>query len=278
MMPAPDVAAEPTERLGPAPRLALDWAGSGPLVVFLHGIGGNRSNWAEQIAHFSDRYTAVAWDARGWGQSDDYEGPLRFEDMVADLCRVLDRFGAARAHLVGLSMGARICLDAWKRAPERVASLTLAAASAGMHEDVGLEARQKFLDDRRRPLVEGGSTADMADRLAPRLVAQDAPAEVCARAHASLAALRKESYLRALETVTWYTDFPPFESITVPTLVISGTEDYLAPPPISEAMAARIPGARRVLIEDCGHLCNFEKPAEFNAALDSFLAQAGVPA
>jgi pimeloyl-ACP methyl ester carboxylesterase len=82
--------------------------------------------------------------------------------------------------------------------------------------------------------------------------------------------------LGPLETVTWYTDFPPFESITVPTLVISGTEDYLAPPPISEAMAARIPGARRVLIEDCGHLCNFEKPAEFNVALQSFLEQAGV--
>ena len=104
----------------------------------------------------------VAWDARGWGESDDYDGPLRFRDFAADLLRLLDHFGAGRAHLVGLSMGSRICLDFWKRHPERVATLTLAAASAGMHAEEGVERRQQFLDERKRPLVEGGTTADMA--------------------------------------------------------------------------------------------------------------------
>lgn len=263
-----------TERIGPAPHLAVDRAGDGPLVVFLHGIGGNRSNWTGQLAHFSRRYTAVAWDARGWGDSEDYDGPLSFDDFAADLSRLLDHFGADRAHLVGLSMGSRIALDHWKRRPESIRSLTLVAASAGMHERIGIEARQRFLDERRAPLLAGGTTAEMAERVAPRLVSPSASDEVRRRAVASLAALRKDSYLKALETVTWYTDFPPFETITVPTLVISGTDDYLAPPEVTAEMAARIPGAERVLLPDCGHLVNFERPDDFNAHLEHFLDRA----
>jgi 3-oxoadipate enol-lactonase len=261
-----------TEHVGSGPRIAIDWSGEGPLVVFLHGIGGNRSNWAEQVSAFSRDYTVVAWDARGWGDSDDYEGPLEFADFAADLLQVLERFDAQKAHLVGLSMGSRICLDMWKRHPDRIASLTLAAVSAGMHEEIGIEKRRQFLEERRRPLEEGGTCAEMARKVAPKLVSPEAPPEIRQRAIDSLSSLRKASYLKALESVTWYTDFPPFESIAVPTLVISGTEDYLAPPEVTEAIARRIPGAERALFPACGHLVNIERPAEFNARLAGFLS------
>src|SRR3712207_3309424 len=72
-----------TTRIGPEPFIAADHAGTGELVLFLHGIGGNRTNWREQIAALSDRYLTVACDARGWGLSDDYEGPLNIDDMAA---------------------------------------------------------------------------------------------------------------------------------------------------------------------------------------------------
>ena len=65
-----------TLRIGPKPFIAVDHAGTGDLVLFLHGIGGNKSNWHEQIAALAPRFHPVALDARGWGASDDYDGAL----------------------------------------------------------------------------------------------------------------------------------------------------------------------------------------------------------
>ena len=59
-------------------------------MLFLHGIGGNRHNWDRQVAAFSTQYRAAAWDARGYGDSEDYAGPLDFADFGRDLERVLD--------------------------------------------------------------------------------------------------------------------------------------------------------------------------------------------
>ena len=108
-----------------APRIAVEHIGAGPLAIFLHGIGGNRTNWRDQLPAFSRDFHAVAWDARGYGDSDDYDGPLDFGDFAADLRRVLDHFSAQRAHLIGLSMGGVIGLDFVSRYQDRVATLTL---------------------------------------------------------------------------------------------------------------------------------------------------------
>ncbi|MGH7966696.1 MAG: alpha/beta fold hydrolase, partial [Candidatus Binatia bacterium] len=94
----------PRQTDGPV-SIAYDIEGSGPLIVFLHGIGGNRTNWQAQLAHFGVRFCAVAWDARGYGASDDSPQTLQFSDYADDLVRLLDHLKAERAHLVGLSMG-----------------------------------------------------------------------------------------------------------------------------------------------------------------------------
>jgi 3-oxoadipate enol-lactonase len=81
-----------TEYVAGAPRIAVDQTGSGPAVIFLHGVGGNRTNWHDQLPQFGRNFHAIAWDARGYGASDDYAGPLEFADFSADLIRVLDHF------------------------------------------------------------------------------------------------------------------------------------------------------------------------------------------
>ena len=126
-------------RIPGPPAIAVDMAGAGPLLLFLHGIGGNRSNWSDQVAHFGTCFTAVAWDARGYGDSDDVAA-LAFTDFADDLARLIGHFGGP-AHLVGLSMGGRIALDCWRRYPALVASLTLADTSAGSKETQRSPAR-----------------------------------------------------------------------------------------------------------------------------------------
>ena len=86
-----------TEYVPGTPRLAVDKQGSGPLLVFMHGIGGNRTNWHDQFATFAKHYTVVSWDARGYGKSDDYDGPLNPIDFSYDLKRLLDHYGVQKA-------------------------------------------------------------------------------------------------------------------------------------------------------------------------------------
>ena len=261
--------------VGPPPRIAAMHAGSGPVVVFLHGVGGNRRNWDAQIEAFSAHFTAVACDARGYGDSDDYAGRLRFEDFSGDLLRILDHFGAAHAHLVGLSMGGRIALDFFGRHRHRVASLVLADTSGGMPIGPDREQRiEAFLHERRRPLLDGVTPAELAPRLARGLVSPDASPEVLAQVEASLAALRPDAYLKTLDEVTRYDAFPAFEAIDVPCMVVVGEHDSIAPPDFARWMASRIPGARFALIEGAGHLSNIEAPEAFNAAVLPFVLQA----
>ena len=87
------------------PCIAYDQAGEGDIVLFLHWIGGIRSNWRDQSRAFVRNYHAAAWDARDYGASDDYAGPLDFGDFASDIVRLLDHLGAATAHIAGLSMG-----------------------------------------------------------------------------------------------------------------------------------------------------------------------------
>ena len=84
-----------TERILDNPKIAIDHAGEGELLVLMHGIGGNRTNWTDQVAAFSKHYRTVAWDARGYGQSDDYEGPLDFNAFARDLLALLGEFNHA---------------------------------------------------------------------------------------------------------------------------------------------------------------------------------------
>ena len=258
-------------RIGPAPRLALEVAGRGPLVLCLHGIGGNRSAWDDQLGPLSVEFTAVAWDARGYGDSDDYEGELEFADFSRDLLRVLEHFGAPSAHFVGQSMGGRIALDFYARHPERVATLSLVDTSAGSARVASPQEIEKFLKARQQPLLDGRTLRDIAPAVAETLVGPGTSAAVRERVIESLAALHRGSYLKTLDTVTRYTAFPAFESINVPTLVIVGEYDRIATPDYARDMAARISGAHFVELEGASHVSNMDRPQQFNRVLLEFL-------
>ncbi len=261
-----------TRRTGGPVSIAYDFEGSGPLMVFLHGIGGNRTNWEGQLDHFCARFCAVAWDARGYGSSDDPPQPLAFGDYTDDLVRVLDHLQAERAHLVGLSMGGMIIQDFYGRYPERVATLALVDTSAGFGT-VSAEARRDFLARRLDPLESGLRPADIAPGVVDVLVAKNASAGVRERMRASMAALRVEPYKQALHTIVT-TDFRAvLPRIAVPTLVIVGEEDIVTPPEDSEFLAKQVSGASLVTIPGSGHLTNLERPVAFNAALEGFLSR-----
>ena len=250
--------------------IAYDIQGNGPLIVFLHGIGGNRTNWQEQLEHVGTQCCAVSWDARGYGASDDPPHPLKFSDYADDLLHLLDHLKAERAHLVGLSMGGMIIQDFSGRYPERVATLALVDTSSGFG-GVPEAVRQDFLARRLEPLEKGLTPADIAPGVVEVLVAKSASPAVRERLRASLTALRTEPYKQALHAIVT-TDFRSvLPRIVVPTVVIVGEEDVVTPPSASEFLVKNIAGATLVKIPGAGHLTNIEKPEAFNAALSEFL-------
>jgi 3-oxoadipate enol-lactonase len=258
--------------VGSAPRIALSVAGEGPLVVCLHGIGGHRHHWVDQLAAFGAHFTAAAWDARGYGDSDDYDGPLAFADFGADITRVLDFFRAERAHLVGLSLGGRIARDFALRHPGRVATLVLANTTPGFDSLSAAEV-ESFIRSRRGPLEAGRTPREFAPALARSLIGPSAVAGAYDRLLAAIAALRTTSYLKTIEASTREDRGAPIEAIAVPTLVVTSDEDRLYPIALAEGMAHRIPGARLAVVHGAGHLSNLEQPLAFNAAVLPFLLE-----
>ena len=264
-----------------APRLALDLAGQGPLLLLMHGIGGNRSNWRAQLPAFAPHFSCAAWDARGYGASDDYDGPLAFDDFVADVLRVLDHFGVERAHLLGLSMGGRIAMRTALLHPGRVATLTLVDTHEGF-EAFTPEQRQAFVDSRRAPLLAGKAPADIADAVARSLVGPNARPEHLQQLVDSIAALHKESYIKSLQATVDQVVLGDISQITAPAHFIVGAEDRLTPVAMHHEMAAKMGGAPVSVLPEAGHLSNIENAEAFNGAALQWLllraAAGGAPA
>ena len=251
-------------RIPGTPALAVDIAGRGPLALFMHGIGGNRGNWRAQLAVFSRHCSCVAWDARGYGDSDDYAGALAFDDFVDDVLRVLDHFGAERAHLVGLSMGGRIAMRTALLHPGRVATLTLLDTHEGF-EAFSPEQRRAFVDSRRAPLLAGKEPSDIADAVARSLVGPKATAGQLQQLVDSIAALHKESYIKSLQATVEQVTLGDIAKIRAPAHFVVGADDKLTPPAMHHEMAAKMAGAPVSILADAGHLSNIENPDAFNA-------------
>ncbi len=256
-----------------SPAIGYDEAGEGPPVVFLHGIGGNRSSWTDQQVAVADMCTTIAWDARGYGASDDYEGPLNFSDFSRDLARLLDARDIAKAHLVGLSMGARILMDFFPRYNERVATLTLCDCFFSYETALSPEKQKEFIELRQNPLKEGKSPADLAPVLIKSLVGPNCSQQAKDKLYHSLVEIHVESYLKTIEATVTYDASGSLADFDVPVQLIFGEHDKLTPPSIGDTMMEKIPNARMAVIEDAGHLSNLEQPDAFNRILREFLIE-----
>jgi len=259
------------------PAIAIDRDGQGEVLLLLHGIGGNRTNWHEQVAHFAARFNVVSVDVRGWGDSDDYEGPLDFDDVVDDMARVLDHLGESRCHLVGLSMGGLIAQHMLWRRPDMVLSAVLCDTSAGPGEEHDAQWIEEFLRLRKAPLMAGKSPADIAPMVARSLAAPGAPESSFLRLQASIAALHKQSYLKALDTVATYTRRLDHASVQVPVHVMVGEHDQLTPLERAQNLAGRFRSCQLDIVPGAGHLSNMDNAPAFNRLLQRFLDRIGPP-
>ena len=259
-----------THKIGPAPFISVDEYGKGDLVIFLHGIGGNKRNWLPNVEIFSKYFKTVSWDARGYGESDDYEGDLNFNDFAEDLNRVIDYFSCEKAHIVGLSMGGRIAFTFFKNFPSKVASLVLCDTHKGFKHFTP-EQQNDFIRLRKEPLISGKEPSDIAPIVAKTLIGNINNKDVYDQLVDSMNRLNKNSYIKSIEASVKSDHTDILNKIDVPTLVVVGELDTLTPPSLAKDIANEIPNAKLEIISGAGHLSNIEQPKMFNNVVINFL-------
>jgi 3-oxoadipate enol-lactonase len=248
-------------------RLHYEDVGSGPAVLMLHAFPLAGTMWRAQVAALRDRYRLIVPDLRGFGGSDAPPGVYLMDQLADDVAALLGHLGVKRAAVVGLSMGGYIGFSFWRRHADLVAALVLADTRAGADTDEGKATREA-----NARLAESQGAPAIAAKMIPNLVAPTATQELRDELEALITANSPIGIAGALRGMALRPDSrPDLATISVPTLLIVGSEDELTPPAESAAMHAAITNSTYVSIPQAGHLSNLEQPAQFNAALGAFL-------
>ena len=254
----------------PAPHCVT--RGEGPVVLFLHGVGGGHESWAPQLDSFSLRFRAAAWDMPGYGESPPL-AEMTFPALADSLGELLDQRGWDRVHLVGHSMGGMVAQEFAVAHQDRLASLTLSATSPAFGSPDG-DFQKKFVADRLDPLDAGETMRDVASGLVDGFMGKDAEPGALDAAMRCMEKVPEATYRAAIRCLVTFEQRANLPHIRVPTLVLAGGEDRNAPAPMMEKMASKIPGARYVCLAGAGHLANMEQPRVFDAALMEFIDEA----
>ena len=246
-------------------------SGKGFTVLFIHaGIADSRM-WEPQAAAFADRFDMIRPDMRGFGDTAHPPGPYSaLDDMVA----LLDHLKIDSAHVVACSMGGTLAIDLALEHPERVEKLVLIAAGvSGLNAGAGDAALFTEIEE-----ADKAGDMDAVNRAEVRLWV-DGPRRREGSAPATVRELVLDMNGRSLHT-DWSAAEnrriePPaitrLDEIAAPTLVVVGDEDLLHCMANADLIASKVPGARKVVIEDAAHLPSLERPEEFNRVLLDFL-------
>jgi acetolactate synthase-1/2/3 large subunit len=255
--------------------LFLEQGGDGDeLVVFLHCVGQDYSSWSKQLQHFSRRYTCVSPDLRGHGRSkstvEKNGGPddISIAAFADDTIALIDQLGYAKAHLVGLSMGAVVALEVFKRKPDAVQSLALANTWC-YHAQA--EDRISFMEGQ----LKKKSMSQSAAELVPGLFGAGTPKAVVDEAVKTEASKDPQIFLQSWRSMFRVDYRSMLENIDVPVVLIGGTMDNITPiEPLLTEMHDKIPMSWLVKIEGAGHLSNLDHCHEFDRVLHVHLNRA----
>jgi pimeloyl-ACP methyl ester carboxylesterase len=258
--------------------------GQGPPLVFVHGLSGSWPNWLEQLPVFANERRVVALDLPGFGHSPMPDGEISISGYGRLLDRLFDALGIGAAAVVGNSMGGFVAAELAIAFPQRVERLVLvSAAGISTHRDARTLRAIPALERAERALaMAGASFASRSDTVARRSRLRDATLNLVVRhpnrlpaplAAEQLRGAGKPGFMQALQATIHYDLRHRFPEIACPTLIVWGDNDRVISVRDADAFAGLIPGSRKVVFEDTGHLPMLERPAAFNALLRDFLGE-----
>ena len=219
-------------------------------LVLLPGLLCDRALWENQARHLADIAESRVMD-------------LTVADSVEALAVAALEVAPPRFALAGLSMGGYVAMEILRRAPERVLKLALVDTTARPDNPDQLSRRRGLIG-----LARSGKFRGVTPRLLPLLIHPDRQADQDLTTTIMVMAERvgQEAFIRQQTAIMGRPDSRPgLGAVACPTLVVGGREDALTPPPLLAEIADHIPGARHVIIEECGHLPPLERPHALSA-------------
>jgi pimeloyl-ACP methyl ester carboxylesterase len=260
-------------------RLHYEEAGHGHPIVFVHEYGADHRQWEAQLRFFAREYRCVAFAARGYPPSDVPEDPALYgqDFAVADILAVMDHLGLARAHVVGLSMGAFATLLFGLRHPERATALVVAGIGSG--SDLAELAAWRAAQAERAGQLrrEGWDALALETGLGPtriQLKHKDprgwAEFVEHLRGHSTPGSAHTQERYQGLRdpVYAWEAEL---KRLRVPTLLAVGDEDWPCIEP-NIFLKRTIPDCGLWMHPRTGHAINLEEPAAFNRAVQDFFS------
>lgn len=250
----------------------LSWRerGQGTALVLVHGIGGSSESWGPVFERFSARHRVFAWDAPGYGASDLLEDVATAGAYADRLAALLSHEKISRAHLVAHSIGSPIAAALSGAGGITVETLTLVhpvAGFGGLAQQQRTELRAARLAD-----IEGMTMQAFGEIRVPQILGRMADASVAAEAARIIAAIPEAGYRAMVELMASADLIAALPGLRVPTLVIAGDDDTIAPPRSCQAIAESLPEGSLETYPGIGHYMMLEAPGQFVDRLEKFLA------
>jgi 3-oxoadipate enol-lactonase len=252
-------------------RLYCESKGSGEPLVFIHGFSLDTRMWEDQFEYFGSSYMAIRYDVRGFGKS---SIPRSTYSHAEDLAVMLQHLGIRRASLVGLSMGGAIALNFASAYPRMTGRMVLADSSIGAiqpsREAVSFGKRNTSPLERELFVGEVKSLWLSDDIFKPAFEDEGLKRRIIDMVmdYSGYHWLHENPVGRCDER---YID--GIRRISSPVLIILGSRDVPKHRTIAEFLLANIPGATLARLQGAGHMCNMERPAEFNREVMDFLSR-----
>jgi pimeloyl-ACP methyl ester carboxylesterase len=263
----------------PGCHIYYEVTGSGPAIIFAHGLGSNHLTWWQQVPHFSGRYTCVTFAHRGYPPGSEVPGGPDPRDFAGDLAALIEHLQLPDVRLVAQSMGGLTSIEYILSHPQhKVRALVLTSTDGTIQRaSVPLVDPQRLAEWIRKAAA---ARADMQRRgISPpagERMAREQPALhflYQAIANASAAFDREELRKRLAAMRTRSPDV--LRGFSMPTLFVTGDEDTTYPPFLSDALAALMPNAKVEQVRETGHSVYFQRASVFNQLVDRFLAAVG---
>src|SRR5258708_2922495 len=260
----------------PFGRLYYEVTGSGPALLFAHGLGGNEVRWWEEVAAFGADYTCVAFGPRGFAPSDPIAGGPDAADYADDLAVLIEHLKFHDVRLVGQSMGGWTMLEYAIAHPAKVKALVLSSTS-GTIDRRGADPSGGKDYDAWFAKAEAAIKDGLAKGVHPAMGAGGAkrsPAlHLLYRSIDEMAGALDKEKVRATLRRTAKRTLAELNGFAAPTLLIAGADDVVSPPFLSSAIAAGLPCAEAHTLPECGHSPYFERAATFNGLVEAFLSR-----
>ncbi len=235
--------------------------------MFAHGGAGDSRTWQPQLDALADEFTVVAWDEPGAGRSTDVPADFGLADYASCLSALVESLELGPAHLAGLSWGGTVVQEVYRQRPELASTLILAGSYAGWKGSLPAAEVEARLAGLRQMLA---ATDEEFDPTLPGLFAGEPPAEFVPLLEEVAAAVRPRNLEIQLLVMAEADQRDLLPRIAVPTLLVWGELDARSPLDVMRQFEDAIPDSESVVIADCGHVSNLERPHEFNDAVRAF--------